>query len=76
MPTDHSGENSGKQLVDRIVRCPTCGGDSIYGPSNKARPFCSERCQNMDFGAWAGENFRIPAPATPDDIARRDSNLH
>ena len=52
----------------RIVRCPACGGDSIYAPSNPYRPFCGERCKNIDFGAWASENFRVPDPAPPDDL--------
>ncbi|MFI4928544.1 MAG: DNA gyrase inhibitor YacG, partial [Burkholderiales bacterium] len=29
----------------RIVRCPACGGDSVYAPSNPYRPFCCERCK-------------------------------
>lgn len=52
---------------ERIVRCPTCGGDSIYAPSNAYRPFCSARCKGVDLGAWASEEFRMPAEATPDD---------
>ena len=52
----------------RIVVCPTCGGDSVYAASNPSRPFCSERCKNIDFGAWASESFRVEAPPTaPDD---------
>ena len=52
----------------RHVRCPGCGGDSLYAPSNPARPFCSERCKNMDFGAWASESFRVAAPPTGEDL--------
>ncbi|TAM38899.1 MAG: DNA gyrase inhibitor YacG, partial [Burkholderiaceae bacterium] len=56
----------------------TCGGDSIYAPSNRYRPFCSERCKNMDLGAWASERFRMPTPDAPDDAvfgdARRDDS--
>ena len=52
----------------RVVVCPTCGGDSVYAASNPSRPFCSERCKNIDFGAWASESFRVEAPPTaPDD---------
>ena len=51
----------------RLVRCPACGGDSIYAPTNRWRPFCSERCKNMDFGAWASESFRVPEETPPDD---------
>lgn len=44
----------------KVVPCPTCGGNSIYAPSNAFRPFCSERCKNIDLGAWASEDFRMP----------------
>lgn len=49
----------------RVVRCPACGGDSVYAPANPFRPFCSERCKNMDLGAWASESFRVPDEAPP-----------
>ncbi|NMM12246.1 MAG: DNA gyrase inhibitor YacG [Rhodoferax sp.] len=56
----------------KLVRCPTCGGDSVYAPSNPFRPFCSERCQNIDFGAWATENFRMPTNGLPEDQLTND----
>ena len=49
------------------VKCPVCGGPSVYAPSNPFRPFCSERCKNIDLGAWANEEFRLPEDAPPDD---------
>ncbi|SFD48372.1 DNA gyrase inhibitor YacG [Paracidovorax konjaci] len=49
------------------VDCPTCGGKSLYAPANPYRPFCSDRCQQIDFGAWASEDFRMPAEAPPDE---------
>jgi endogenous inhibitor of DNA gyrase (YacG/DUF329 family) len=52
---------------ERIVRCRGCGGDRIYAPSNAYRPFCSARCKGVDLGAWASEEFRMPAEAPPDD---------
>jgi endogenous inhibitor of DNA gyrase (YacG/DUF329 family) len=27
---------------------------------NEFRPFCSERCKLIDFGAWADEEFALP----------------
>jgi endogenous inhibitor of DNA gyrase (YacG/DUF329 family) len=52
----------------RVVRCPTCGGDSVFAPSNPWRPFCSERCRQIDLGAWASESFRVEAnPPVEDD---------
>jgi endogenous inhibitor of DNA gyrase (YacG/DUF329 family) len=59
----------------RLVRCPACGGDSVYGPGNRYRPFCSERCKNLDLGAWASEEFRVPDAAPPDDQNFGDPKL-
>jgi uncharacterized protein len=53
--------------LERTVRCPACGGESIYAPSNAARPFCSERCKGIDLGAWASESFRVAAQTTTDE---------
>lgn len=53
----------------RIVNCPGCGGPSIYAASNPYRPFCSERCKNLDLGAWASESFRVAEEAPPADDA-------
>ena len=57
----------------RTVRCPTCSGPSLYAPENAYRPFCSERCRNVDLGAWASESYRVPAEAPPDDDASQST---
>ncbi len=46
-----------------IVTCPTCGKRREY-EGNEFRPFCSERCKLIDFGAWADEDFAIPTQET------------
>ena len=43
-----------------LVKCPTCGKKSEY-TGNEFRPFCSERCKLLDFGAWADEKFSLPS---------------
>ena len=57
---------------DRVVNCPACRGESVYGPPNPYRPFCSRRCQSLDFGAWADESFRLPAKPPEVDEAFDD----
>ncbi len=52
-------------VTRRIVKCPGCGGDSVYASDNPFRPFCSERCKNVDFGAWASEQYRLDARPSP-----------
>ncbi len=61
--------------VQKIVRCPGCGGDSLYASANAYRPFCSERCKNLDLGAWASESFRVPTEAPPEDLSFGDPKL-
>ena len=52
----------------RVVRCPGCGAERIYSLENLFRPFCSARCKNNDFGAWASERFSVDADAPlPDE---------
>lgn len=46
-----------------FVKCPTCGRETEY-TGNEYRPFCSERCRLIDFGAWADEEFSLPAAET------------
>jgi endogenous inhibitor of DNA gyrase (YacG/DUF329 family) len=62
-------------VTTRTVVCPSCGGDSLYNTGNAYRPFCSERCKNMDLGAWASEDFRMPAEAPPDDAPYGDPRM-
>jgi uncharacterized protein len=59
----------------RTVPCPHCRGPSIYAPSNPFRPFCSERCKNLDLGAWASEQFKVESEAPPDDQAFGDPRV-
>jgi endogenous inhibitor of DNA gyrase (YacG/DUF329 family) len=47
--------------MKKNVVCPTCRKSSSFDPSNVYRPFCSERCQILDLGAWADEKYAIPA---------------
>ena len=60
-------EGAREPIAPRIIRCPGCGGDSVYAASNPFRPFCSARCRGADLGAWASEGYRVPARPTPAD---------
>lgn len=51
----------------RKVACPKCGTTAEWSPSNRFRPFCSERCRMIDLGAWASEDYRVPDVVEPMD---------
>lgn len=49
------------------VACPTCHAEVVWSTENKFRPFCSDRCKQIDLGAWAEEKYTIPAVNLPHD---------
>jgi uncharacterized protein len=48
------------------VNCPNCAAPVDWIAANRFRPFCSERCKQMDLGAWANDEYRIPSQTPPD----------
>lgn len=46
------------------LKCPTCGKPAAAD----YRPFCSERCANIDLGRWFNGDYRIPTNEVPADI--------
>ena len=55
-----------------VVKCPHCGKETEF-TGNEFRPFCSERCKLLDFGAWADEEFALPTEVSElseEDIAQ------
>ncbi|MBV9217319.1 MAG: DNA gyrase inhibitor YacG [Acidobacteria bacterium] len=54
-----------------LAKCPHCGTKTEF-EGNEFRPFCSERCKLLDFGAWADEEYALPAETvelTEEDMA-------
>jgi uncharacterized protein len=63
-------------IPTKVIRCPSCGGASVYSTQNTYRPFCSGRCKSHDFGAWASESYAVPAAPKPDGAEPGDDKLH
>ena len=40
--------------------CPICGKPA----APRCRPFCSDRCTEVDLGRWFGESYRVPDAQT------------
>jgi uncharacterized protein len=57
-----------QQAKPRLVPCPHCKTLSEFSPNNPFRPFCSERCNMIDLGDWANENYKIPDNNPPKDF--------
>jgi len=52
--------------------CPLCRQPTTW-EGNHWRPFCSERCQMTDLGAWAMERYRIPGSTFTTNTSFPDS---
>ncbi|HWS02432.1 MAG TPA: DNA gyrase inhibitor YacG [Gammaproteobacteria bacterium] len=59
-------------MVERVVSCPTCATPVTWGPQSPFRPFCSERCRQIDLGVWASDGYCVPGSAPPDDFSAPD----
>ena len=46
--------------------CPHCKKETLY-KGNPWRPFCSDRCKQIDLGKWATENHVISSPFYSED---------
>jgi endogenous inhibitor of DNA gyrase (YacG/DUF329 family) len=57
------------------IRCPKCGKATTFDPSNLFRPFCSERCQILDLGAWADEKYAFEGQELESTPVNKNQNL-
>ena len=45
-------------------------GSIYYGPTEKSeRPFCSERCRDVDLNRWLSNSYAIPGKPEDDEDA-------
>jgi endogenous inhibitor of DNA gyrase (YacG/DUF329 family) len=64
--------NNKQSMGVRQVNCPTCQKIVAWREENIYRPFCSKKCQLIDFGDWAAERNSIPVEDVPEDFRLDD----
>lgn len=42
-------------------RCPICKAPAVH----RFRPFCSQRCADVDLGRWVQGSYRVPTEEAP-----------
>jgi hypothetical protein len=57
MPTDDTAK------ARRAKPCPICGKPAIEA----SKPFCSERCRDVDLNRWLSGSYAIPAREGDDE---------
>ncbi|KXV57331.1 hypothetical protein AD947_08845 [Acetobacter tropicalis] len=54
--------------MTKTASCPVCGK-----PTQQAtRPFCSQRCADIDLGRWFTGHYRIPGPPVDEENMEKD----
>jgi endogenous inhibitor of DNA gyrase (YacG/DUF329 family) len=61
MPADRPGKAPSGGTAAKP--CPICGKPS----TPESRPFCSERCKDVDLNRWLSGSYAIPARPGEDD---------
>ena len=49
--------------------CPICKRPVAPRATNRAFPFCSERCRLLDLGKWLDGDYRVPGDRAGDGAA-------
>jgi endogenous inhibitor of DNA gyrase (YacG/DUF329 family) len=62
-PPGHAGR--GKANQGSAKPCPVCGKPA----SAASRPFCSERCRDVDLNRWLSNSYVIPAAKDDEEDA-------
>ncbi len=55
--------------------CPICQRPAAPRAENKAFPFCSERCKQIDLAKWLTGDYRIETNELPDETSNADTQL-
>ncbi|MBQ0718724.1 MAG: DNA gyrase inhibitor YacG [Gammaproteobacteria bacterium] len=57
--TASTKSGSSNSTSNIVLQCPQCKKPVHWNENYPNRPFCSKRCQQLDFGEWATEQNTI-----------------
>jgi len=61
-----AGKEGGRKTGKETGKpCPICGKPAVEA----SRPFCSERCRDVDLNRWLSNSYAIPAAKDDDEDA-------
>ncbi len=64
-PKETAKETAKKAVKASAKPCPICGKPA----TEASRPFCSERCRDVDLNRWLSNSYTIPAAKDDDEDA-------
>lgn len=57
------------------VSCPICGQSIVWTDKAVFKPFCSERCKQIDLGNWASGTYTIPLTEESIEISNSEDDI-
>jgi endogenous inhibitor of DNA gyrase (YacG/DUF329 family) len=65
MPAKPPADAGPGKATGKEKPCPICGKPSVEA----SRPFCCERCRDVDLNRWLSNSYAIPAAKDDDEDA-------
>jgi endogenous inhibitor of DNA gyrase (YacG/DUF329 family) len=65
MPAEPPEDAKAGKAKPATKSCPICGKPA----TETSKPFCSERCRDVDLNRWLSDSYKIPAARDDDEDA-------
>ena len=63
MPAEPKTNGAAKGRAAKAKSCPICGKPAV----DESKPFCSERCRDVDLNRWLSGSYAIPGRNPTDE---------
>lgn len=57
-----------------VLRCPICEQPTDQHGTMAFKPFCCQRCADLDLGRWLKGSYSVAVPASPDEAEGLPTN--
>ena len=62
-------------MKEKKVNCAHCKKTFNFYAS-EYRPFCSEKCKNIDLNMWFDEEYKVPSQEIPMELLEEDEGQY
>jgi endogenous inhibitor of DNA gyrase (YacG/DUF329 family) len=67
LPARTPSEDAPIAYTHDVSLCPICKAQAAPRAENRAFPFCSLRCRQVDLGKWLDEEYRVATMDSAED---------
>lgn len=62
-------------MKEKFVSCVMCKKPFNFYAS-EFRPFCSDKCKNLDLNMWFDEEYTVPSHEIPVELIESDGGIY